>query len=207
MILQQMLTQLDSQETGLGIFIVRCMPPSPVKVRTIRTLAALGRGIWKNIEGKVAFQGIESQVGHAIQEQRQILTQSREERENWYPPSIPGAQSVAAFPIHLAASVAGGISVLSVHTNFFTAEKLDLLRSYAAVLVFLFEQDEFYASSRIELGVIVPFDTQQTILASFQERVKQRILEATRKQELLTHAQIELEVWQELECIILHLSH
>jgi len=206
-ILQQMLEQFDPQRTGLGIFIAKCMPPSAGKVRSVRTIVALGSGIWKKIEDGVMFHGIESQVGHAAQELRPILTQSREERENWYPPPISDAQSVAAFPIRLADSVAGGISLLSVLPQFFSTEKLDLLRTYAEMLVLIFEQDEFYASSQIELGVMPAFEIQQTILTSFQQRVKQRILEATRKQQLLPHLQAEMEVWQELEHTILHLSN
>lgn len=206
-ILQQMLTQLDPQQAGLGIFIAQCMPPSSGKVRSVRMIVARGSGIWKKIEGKVAFHGIKSQVGHAVQEQRRILTQSSTERENWYPPPISDVQSVAAFPIQLADHVAGGISLLSVHPGFFSLERLDLLRAYAEMLVLIFEQDEFYASSEIEMGVMPSFTIQQTILASFQQRIKQRILEATRKQQLLPHHQAEMETWQELEHIILHLPN
>jgi hypothetical protein len=205
-ILQQMLEQLDPQQTGLGIFIAKCMPPSSNKVRSTRTIVARGSGIWRKIEERVLFHGIESQVGHATQEQRLILTQSREERENWYPPPIPGAQSVAAFPIQLADRVAGGISLLSVHAEFFSLERLDLLRAYAGLLVLIFEQNEFYVSNQIEMGVLPSSESQQTLLATFQQRVKQRILEATRKQQLLLHLQAEMEVWQEMEDTLLHLS-
>jgi transcriptional regulator with XRE-family HTH domain len=204
-ILQQMLAQLDPQQSGLGILVARCMPLYSGKVRSARTIMARGSGIWRKIEEKVQFYGIESQLGHAAQEQRRILTQSREERENWYPPSVPGVQSVAAFPIQLADRVAGGMSLFSRHAEFFSTEKLDLLRAYAEMLVLIFEQDEFYASSQIEMGVMPSFEIQQTILASFQRRVKQRIVEATRKQQLLPHLQAEMEVWQELEHIMLHL--
>ncbi len=205
-ILQQMLAQLDPQQVGLGIFIAKCMPPSSEKVRSTRTIVARGSGIWRKIEERVLFHGIKSQIGHAIQEQRPILTQSREEREHWYPPPIPDVQSEAAFPIQLADHVAGGISLFSVHAEFFSLERQDLLRAYAEMLVLIFEQDEFYISSQIEMGVMPSFEIQQTILASFQRRVTQRILEATRKQQLLPHSQAEMEVWQELEQIMLHLS-
>ncbi|MBV9256874.1 MAG: GAF domain-containing protein [Ktedonobacteraceae bacterium] len=205
-ILQQMLDQLDPPQIGLGIFLTQCMPPSSGKVRSARMIIGQGSGIWKRIEGKVSFQGIESQVGHAIQEQRHILTQSREERKNWYPPYIPDMQSAVAFPVQMAGRVAGGVCLISVQAEFFSAERLDLLRRYAEMLVLAFEHDDFYPISQIELGVMPPFSAQQTTLATFQQRVKQRIVEATSKQQLLPRPQAEMEVWQELEHILLHLS-
>lgn len=205
-ILQQIVAQLDPQEIGLGIFIAKCMPPCAGKVRSVRTIIGWGTGVWRKIERQVLFHGIESQVGHAIQEQRQILTQSSEEREYWYPPHIPDVQSMAAFPIQMSDSVAGGVGLLSVQAEYFSLEKLDLLRAYAEMLVLVFEQDEFYASSELEMGVLPSFHTQHSLLANFQKRVKQRIMEATRKQELLTRPQAEMEIWQELEHTMLHLS-
>jgi hypothetical protein len=205
-ILQQMLAQLDPQHIGLGIFIAQCMPPSNGKIRSVRTIVGRGTGIWRKIEGQVAFHGIESQVGHAIQEQRPILTQSSAERANWYPPGIPDVQSVAAFPILMANSIAGGVSLLSVQAQYFTTEKLDLIRAYTDILVLVFDQDEFYVSSLIEMGVVPDFLEQQVMIASFQQRVKQRILEATRKELLLPRPKAEMDVWQELEYSMLHNS-
>jgi len=198
-ILQQMLAQLDPQQVGLGIFIAQCMPPFAGKVRSVRTIVGRGTGVWRKIEGQVAFHGIESQVGHAIQEQRQILTQSSEERENWYPPAIPDVQSVVAFPIQMANSVAGGISLLSVQAEYFSMERLNLIRAYTDMLVLIFEHDEFYVSSQIEMGVVPAFLEQQKLIVGFQQRVKHLLVEATRKAQLLPRPKAEMEVWQELE--------
>ncbi|MBA2393285.1 MAG: hypothetical protein H0V70_11150 [Ktedonobacteraceae bacterium] len=203
-ILQQMLHQLDPQHIGLGIFIAQCMPPSNGKIRTVRTIVGRGTGVWRKIEGQVAFHGIESQVGHAIQEQRHILTQSTEERANWYPPGIPDVQSVAALPIQMANAIAGGISLLSVQAQYFTTERLDLIRAYTDMLVLIFDQDEFRVSSMIEMGIVPDFLDQQVMIASFQQRVKQRMLEATRKGQLLPRPKAEMEIWQELEDSMLH---
>jgi hypothetical protein len=198
-ILQQMLAQLDPHQVGLGIFIAQCMPPFAGKVRSLRTISGRGTGVWRKIEGLMAFHGIESQIGHAVQEQRQILTQSSEERENWYPPAIPDVQSVAAFPIQMADRVAGGVSLLSIQAEYFSAERLNLLRAYTDILVLMFEQDEFYASSQIEMGVLPAFLAQQKILSGFQQRVKQRLVEATREGQLLPRPKAEMEIWQDLE--------
>jgi hypothetical protein len=204
LILQQMLDQLDPQHIGLGIFIAQCMPPSNGKIRTVRTIVGRGTGVWRKIEGQVAFHGIESQIGHAVQEQRHIITQSSEERANWYPPGIPDVQSVAAFPIQMANSIAGGVSLLSVQAQYFTPERLDLIRAYTDMLVLVFDQDEFQVSSMIEMGIVPDFLDQQVMIGSFQQRVKQRLLEATRKGQLLPRPKAEMEIWQELEDSMLH---
>ena len=204
-ILQQMLVQLDPHQVGLGIFIAQCMPPIAGKVRSVRSIVGRGTGVWRKIEGIVAFHGIESQVGHAVQEQRQILTQSSEERENWYPSGIPDVQSVVAFPIQMANNVAGGISLLSVQAAYFSAERLDLIRAYTDMLALIFEHDEFYVSSQIEMGVLPSFPDQQMIISGFQQRVRQRLVEATRKGQLLARPEAEMEIWQEMEHTMLHL--
>ncbi len=205
MILQQMLTQLDPQQIGLGIVIVQCMPPFMGKVRSTRTIAACGSGVWKRIEIYASFHGIESQVGHAVQEQHQIITQSSEERENWYPPRIPDTESMGAFPIQVAGHVAGGLGLLCVQAAFFSMEKLLLLRAYAEMLTLVFEPDQFYTPKQIELAFMPSFIDQQPLHATFQQRVQSRLVEALRKQELLPVPQAELEVWQEMEQILLHL--
>jgi transcriptional regulator with XRE-family HTH domain len=203
-ILQQMLAQLDPHQVGLGIFIAQCMPPLAGKVRSVRSIVGRGTGVWRKIEGIVAFHGIESQVGHAVQEQRQILTHSSEERENWYPSGIPDVQSVVAFPIQMANNVAGGISLLSVQAAYFAAEKLNLIRAYTDMLVLIFEHDEFYVSSQIEMGVLPSFPDQQIIISGFQQRVRQRLVEATRKGQLLARPEAEMEIWQEMEHTMLY---
>ncbi len=106
----------------------------------------------------------------------------------------------------MADCIAGSISLISVQAEYFSTERLDLIHAYAEMLVLLFEQDEFYTSKQIEMVVMPAYPTQRPILASFQQRVKQRILDATRKQELLPRLQAEMEVWQELEYTMLHLS-
>ncbi len=68
LILQQMLAQLDPHQIGLGIFIAKCMPPSSGKVRSVRTILGRGTGIWRKIEGLTSFHGIETQIGHTVQE-------------------------------------------------------------------------------------------------------------------------------------------
>lgn len=203
-ILQQMLVQLDPHEVGLGIFIAQCMPPIAGKVRSVRSVVGRGTGVWRKIEGIVAFHGIELQVGHAVQEQRQILTQSSVERENWYPSGIPDVQSVAAFPIQMANNVAGGISLLSVLGAYFSAERLNLIRAYTDMLALIFEHDEFYVSSQIEMGVLPSFPDQQMIISGFQQRVRQRLVEATREGQLLTRPEAEMEIWQEIEHAMLY---
>lgn len=203
-ILQQMLAQLDPHQLGLGIFIAQCMSPIAGKVRSVRSIVGRGTGVWRKLEGIVAFHGIESQVGHAVQEQRQILTQSSEERENWYPSGIPDVQSMAAFPIQMANNVAGGISLLSVQAAYFSAERLDLIRAYTDMLALIFEHDEFYVSSQIEMGVLPSFPDQQMIISGFQQRVRQRLVEATRKGQLLARPEAEMEIWQEMEHTMLY---
>lgn len=204
LILQQMLAQLDPQRSTLTIFFAQCMPPSHGKVRSVRMLLAHGSGRWQKFENRLAFYGIESQIGHAVQEQRYIVTQSGDERERYYAPRVPEVQSVASFPIQLAGRVAGGVSLLSSQHAFFSPERLSLLEAYSQVLTLLFEQNQFYSMSQIEMAFMPLFPTQQPLLASFQQRVNQRLLDAARKQEFLTLPQAQMEIWQELEQILLH---
>jgi len=205
-ILQQMLEQLDPQQVGLAILIAQCVPPSADTVRSVRIILAQGSGPWKSIEHCTQFCGIESQIGHAVQEQRPIITQSRKERENWYPAHLHSERSAVAAPIRLSDRVAGGVGLLSVREQYFSPEKINLVLAYAELLVLAFEHYDFYAANQIELGVMPPFKRQKPHLEQFQLRVRNYIVQAVRKQELLTRSHAEMVVWQEMEEYILHLA-
>jgi hypothetical protein len=202
LILQQVLEHLDPQFKGLVIMVAQCMPPAPgQKVRSLHMTFGRASPPWNShIEHRTQFLGAESQAGYAVLKGHCIVVQSYEERMRSFPSHhSEEMESCAMFPILLADQVAGCLCVTSTQRDFFTLERLDLLQRYTDLMVLAFEPDKFYPLENVALGIMPDRRLQLPLIAGFQQRVTQRMIQAARREQRLTRPQAEELVWHELE--------
>jgi hypothetical protein len=202
LILQQLLEHLDPQQFGLIALIVQCMPPSVSggRVRSLRKTVGRGTSPWHNIEHTTCFLGAEAQVGRTLTTGRFTVIQSGEEKLRLFPSHyIEEIESAVTYPILLADRVAGCLGIISTRRHYFTQMRLDLIQCYVDLLALAFGEREFYPLQDINLGIMPPIMQQQSVLASFQQRVTQRLVEAAQNHQAITRTQVEQVIWWEIE--------
>lgn len=207
LILQQMIKQFDPDLEGLLIMMAQCVSPTPgQKVQSLRLTAGRGTNPWSTyIEHHPQLFGAESLVGHAVSSRHLTVLPSREEYVRVFPyDQIEGVESVAAAPIVLADQTAGGICIASTQANYFSPLYVMLLQKYVELFCLAFEKEEFFLLSEIVLGVMPPSERQLPLLATFQMRVKQRMIQAASENKTITRVQAEQMVWQQVENELLH---
>ena len=208
-ILQQLLSQLDTGNQNLSIFIAQFVPPRPGhKVHSLRVITAKGNSpVAAAFEHKTIFFGTESQAGVAAVAAHSFVVQNQEMKERTFPlqPSF-GVGSTAAIPIVHHNAIAGCLCFSSMQEDFFTPERLDFIQCYVHLLTISFDEDEFYEHNAIELGVIPPLPVQRPLLDTLQQRINERLIEALREERQLNRIQAEQEVLQEVEAELLQIA-
>ncbi len=204
LVVQQLLAQFDPRESGMGVFIVQCIPPSEGnKVRSLFKTLGRGTALWaRSLPYETQFFGAESQVGDALQRGHLLLVADRD--DSLYPQPPIGAESIVAVPLLHVDRAVGCLCVFSTQPAYFTPSRLALLREYADLLIVAFAPEQFYPFQDITPGVMPSLEEQRPYLATFQSRVLDHLKEATRQQLLLTRVQAERLVWQELERVFLY---
>src|SRR5262249_7362468 len=81
-----------------------------------------------------------------------------------------------------------------------------LSKDYAQLLAQMFPPDQFFELAQIQLCQMPPPHIQDKTLATFQQRVNALMKEAYTNQQGLTRAQIEQQVWQQIEEELLEIS-
>jgi GAF domain len=209
-IFQQILRQLDPLKQGLQVAVCQCVHPSKgEKVRSLRFIQGRDTPPWEHhVENFMTFLGLESQIGNAVGQGHVIITHTHEEHKHLYPAhEVPYAQSTATYPLLYFDQVAGALAIFSTQRNYFTPAHMELMQNYAELLVLAFEPDQFYPLSEIGLGIMPPNQTQQPYLRSFQSRVTDIMIEAEKNHQELKRTEAELQVWKELEGILLRLNN
>ena len=206
-ILQYMVEQLDPQQQGLATVVMQCL--SPGESRKIRSLRKTGGWVTQpyelNHESLDLLFGAESQVGNAISNIHPVVIQNREEKERSFStPFLPLEESSAAFPILLGDCCAGALYIISTQPGYFTPTRLELIRNYMELLTLAFEASDYAYLYQIELWVMPPAEIQLPLLASFHQRVTQRLIQAVQAQQCITRPQAEWQVWQDLEAELQH---
>lgn len=208
-VLQQMLSHLDAKQLGMVIFATQCVPPKyPVqKVRSLRIIDGRGNPPWQHIENNVRYFGLESQIGTAVQFTRPIITNRQEDKKRLYPLHCWNyEESYIAYPLMRADLVVGCLTIISTQKNYFSGSYIELISNYIDLFLLAFETIDFYSIDQIMLGIMPASESQATILEQFNQQVNQLIIEATRKQQLLTRLEAELQLSQQLEQALLDQS-
>lgn len=211
LIMQHALNQLDPEEQGLLLTVVRCMPPSggdDDKVKSLREYVALGTYPWNpDLEQKAMFLGAESLAGYAVSSCRFATIQSITEGRTLLPAHrVEFEESAAAYPIMRSGRIAGCFLVSSViRNNFVDQERLDLIQAYTNLLVLAFESEEFYAPAQFELRMMPNSTVQQRYFTNFRQRVGHTMIRAVHEGLPMNHNQAEQQVWSHLEDELLQL--
>ena len=208
LVLQQITTHLDPLQMGLVAVIAQCMPPKEdMKVRSLRATIGRGTSPWHCVETHTEFIGAESVIAHALRTGHLVSLQNHSDLEHWYaPPYQIAAESAVFCPLLQYDRVAGCRCRASSQPHHVSQIHLDLVQSYTDLLLLGFEPHEFYTFDDIALGIMPPFEMQQPLLASFQPRVIQHMLQGSQTLQLLTRSKAEEHVWREIEAELLRLS-
>ncbi len=209
LLLQQISGHLDPQRLGLAVVVFQCVAPvAGHKVHSLRkTLSRVTGTVTNYSDNWTQFVGAESQVGHAVFKGHQVTVLNSDEKARMFPTHhIAQEESTVTSPILLADRVAGALCVSSTQPNYFTQAHLDLIQNYVDLMMLAFEPHEFYDLGSIELGIMPPREVQQPYIASFHQRVTQRLIKATQEHQPLTRPMVEPEIWQEIESELLHIE-
>jgi hypothetical protein len=197
-ILQQALKQLDPNQIGMEITIVKCMHPSKDnKVRSLRESVGRGTPPWtRELEQRTLFLGAESLTGYVVTTGRALAIQNRQEGLNLFPVQwVEWEESAMAHPIMLSDQIAGCLLVSSTQSNYFLSPNCQkLVQHYAELLTIAFKDEDFYDLHQIELGRMPAADVQYTYLATFRRRTAETMI-----QRKLGFIESERLVWQQLE--------
>ncbi|QBD82743.1 hypothetical protein EPA93_44980 [Ktedonosporobacter rubrisoli] len=204
-VLKQALTQLDPNNLGMAVKVVQCMPPSrDGKIRSLRERVGKGTSPWTaDLEHDVLFLGLESLSGYAV-EVRHFVNDD-DLRENKETPRLQDTyeMSAAAHPIRFEGRIAGCLLASSTQLAYFTQQRLHLLETFSNLIALAFDKAEFYSPHLLELRALPDPKIQRPLLATFRQRVTKKFQAALHEHHYLNNAEVELQVWQELEEILL----
>ncbi len=204
-VLKQALAQLDPNHLGMAVKLVQCMPPSTDgKVRSLRERAGRGTPPWPaDLEYDVLFLGLESLSGYAV-EVRHIVSDDDLRQSKTFPSIKDNHEvSAAAYPIRFEGQIAGCLLASSTQAGYFSQQRPNLLAVFSDLIALAFDKEDFYPSHMIELRVMPRPGLQRSILASFRQRVTTRFQQAIYQNQQLSNAEVEMQVWQELEAELL----
>src|SRR5215469_11185419 len=212
LILQQSLQLLDPDRVGLEISIVQCIPPAHgQKVRSLRErIRMTTRSRVQAPEERLLYLGADSLAGHVVATCQFAVIQDVQDQQQGFLPIYqrePGQEgSIAAYPIQRGGQVAGCFHAVCPQTNFFTRARQALFQSYTYLLVLAFDQEEFYVTQDIALGVMPAPAVQSSYISNFRERVANTITEALRGGKALSLFEAERSVQQRIETELLNLA-
>lgn len=208
MVLRQALTQLDANQLGMAITLVQCMPPSEGgKICSLRERVGRGTSPWTaDLEHLAIFLGMESLAGYVVETRHVASVEDLRKRDQLLPAYQTEFEvSAAAQPIWLGGRIAGCLLASSTQPGYFSQQRLALLGAFSNIVALAFDTDDFYPPNLIALRVMPEPERQRPYLATFQQRVQQRMSEAAQSGQHMSSLEAEQHVWQELEHILLTL--
>ncbi len=201
LILQQIIVHLDPERRGMGVHIVRCVPPLPGnKVRSLLQIEGIGTSPWQRDLGQqMIFMGAESLAGAVVTHCRLMVVHSREERTlipvHWH----EHEQSVVAAPILWKTKIAGCLLIASAQPYTFSETHLSLIELYASLMALAFERETFFDLQQVKLHLMPEHIVQDAYIRRFSQRVHQKMTESARRRQLITFLTAQEQVWQEME--------
>ena len=208
-VLKQTLLQLDPNRLGMAVMLIQCMPPSPIdgKIRSLRERTGKGTPPWTtDLEHDVLFLGLESLSGYSI-EVRHIVSDDDLRQSKPFPAVQDSYEvSAAAHPIRFEGRIAGCLLASSTQPKYFSQERLNILATFSDLISLAFDDEDFYPASAIELRVMPKLEIQRPLLANFRQRMTTKFQQAAQQSLQLTNAQIEMQVWQEIEAELFSIS-
>ncbi len=210
-ILEAALTQLDPNQLGMSLWVVRCMPPSGPynKVRSLRESVGVGTPPWNtNFDQKSMFLSAESLTGNVVTLCRSAIVENLDEEHNLLPAARDEYEkSCAICPILYAGRVAGAFLVSSTQYNYFLSHsRAGLVQKYADMLALTFEPEDFYKTEDIALCIMPPQKEQKEYFSPFRHMTLQMLVAASRDNAPISNKEAEMKVWQDLEEKLIQVS-
>jgi len=205
-IINQALTQLDPENLGMAITVVKCMITGRPdhKILSLRQSVGQATPPWPgNLEQSAMFLGAESLAGYVVSTCHPSEVQNYQDDKE----ALPGHQldqelSAAAHPILYAGRVAGCLLVSSVEPDYFLLPgRLNLISDYAHLISLAFAPEDFIDPSRIELRIMPSHNEQHKYFQTFRKRMTDARLKLYGQH----NVDAEQYVWEELERDILNL--
>ena len=205
-VLSQALSQLDPENLGLAITLVKCMVTNRPdgKIFSLRETVGLATTPWPgNLEQMAMFLGAESLAGYVVSTCHPFEVQNYELDKE----ALPGHQfereaSAAAHPILCAGRVAGCLLVSSTEPDYFLLPgRLNLVADYTHLISLAFSPEDFIDPSRIELRIMPPHTEQRAFFMTFRKRMTEARLKLVGQYDM----DAEQYVWEGLEKDILNL--
>jgi hypothetical protein len=206
-VISQALIQLDPENLGIAITVVKCMATGRPdrKIFSLRESVGQATAPWPgNLEQTAMFLGAESLAGYVVSTCHPSEVQNyKEDRE-----ALPGHQleqelSAAAHPILYAGRVAGCLLVSSTEPDYFLLPgRLNLVSDYAHLISLAFAPEDFIDPTRIELRIMPLHVEQRKFFMTFRKRMTDARLKLYGQHDM----DAEQYVWEGLERDILTLS-
>ena len=169
LLLQQCVTQLDSDRKGVTASLVQCVAPGQEKkVRALHERYSEYSAAWTAKRSQY-YLGAESLAGAVVASAQPIMY--HDAKQEHLPYHSEAANSIMAYPLLLYGKVGGCLLVLSTQQNYFSRVRFELVRKYSNVLTLALREDEFYALEDIELQIMPDAGIQLVYLSSFNEKV------------------------------------
>jgi len=201
-ILKQIVQHLDPDNEGFATFITQCVPPAPGhKVRSMRIVTGYGGPpVNRPFANQTCFCGAESLAGLAALAAHLVVIQNPEEARR----IIPGqyvivSGSSLAIPILQYDRIAGCVCFVSSQENYFTSERIGLLKHYVNLLTIAFEAHELYLLSEVNLAMMPLLPLQSSVLADMQDRITSYMLLPASEGRPLSRQEAEQKVLKEKE--------
>ena len=199
LVLKHALKYLADNDVGVQLLVLSCLPPllQTDPVTSLYVSLAEGTSPWSTVpRATYQFHGAESLAGYVTKKMYPMVSQDILKNPEHLPlRSETYARSTAAYPLLQTGRVAGCLQVLSTQPNYFSLERLDMLRRYANLLALAFHCQDFYDPQSIAFHLMPPFEAQHPFLSSFRRRVQA----ALRKNQTLNLLQAEWQVLREAE--------
>jgi hypothetical protein len=199
-VISQALSQLDPENLGMAITVVRCMVSERYKPKVVSLRESVGQATspWPgNLEQQALFLGVESLAGYVVSTCHPFEVQNYKEDKE----SLPGhqfemEQSAAAHPILYAGRIAGCLLVSSIEPYFFLQPaRLNLVADYAHLISLAFAPEDFIDPSLIELRLMPLHAEQKAYFKNFRKRLTDARLKLYNRRDI----DAEQYVWEEIE--------
>lgn len=203
-ILQQAINQLDPEKLGMSVSIVRCMPKSrkDQKIHSLRESIGIGNPPWgRDRELNAMFLGSESLCGYVVTTGEEQVNNDVQGGDSLVSAHVTSEEkSAAVYPIIHEGRIAGTLLISSTQPNYFTAEaRLTLMKAFAELTALIFEPEEFYEASDIQLLPMPDQQIQAPYFTKYRQRVLDLLSQTRGTENEMSGSEAEDEIWRRLE--------
>ena len=175
LILQQMLSHLDTDQEGISVSVALCTTPPDERqpVRSLHEFTGRGTSPFKShLEMQPYFLGVGTMAAFAVTHGRQLVIQNlREEKSFVHALKTDYEESAMVSPIMFENGIAGCSIVSSTRRDFFTLIRQRLVRDYTNLMSLALSASHFYKPTRVALRALPDLELQYKFFEHFSQRL------------------------------------